>query len=133
MNRNRAPVLLAAAAVLTALSGCAPSGPITPTVTQAGVDPDRPDYLLATGRVTGVSETGGTCSFTFWADTGVATRLTSEGRAVGDHTECVPVGEPLGFMVGVNYEVVLKYVALSGESVQSERVPMVLPRPSGSQ
>ena len=86
--------------------------------------------MSATGRVTGISEDGGRCVFTFWAKTGVATRLTATGHANGDHTECGPVEEPLGFMVGVNYEAELKYVAVSGESIQSERVPMTLPRPT---
>lgn len=118
------------AAVSLLLAGCTSGGAITPTVTSAGVDPNQPGYFIATGRVTGISENGGKCVFTFWAETGVATRLTGSGHAAGDHTECGPVSEPLGFMIGVNYEAELKYIAGSGTSTTSERVPFSLPRPS---
>jgi hypothetical protein len=84
---------------------------------------------MASGRVEGISESGGLCSFTFWAVTGAATRLTGEGKAAGDHTDCGPVSEAVGFFVGVTYSVELKYAPVSGEAVTSERVPMVLPSP----
>lgn len=120
--------LLAIVPAVLALSGCAPAGPPAATVEFAGVDPERANYVVASGTVTGLSEDGGKCVFTFWADTGVATRLTGEGRAADGRTDCGPVEEPLGFMIGVNYEVELKYVSNSGEIVQSVRVAMVLPR-----
>ena len=124
--------LLVGAIAVALLSGCASPGPMTATVTAAGLSQTEPGYMVATGSVSGISETGGECSFTFWAETGVATRLRGTGTADGDHTTCGPVDEPLGFMVGVNYEVELKYQSLAGATIVSERVPMVLPRPSVS-
>jgi hypothetical protein len=112
-----------------ALAGCAPSGAVVPTITFAGLDPADATQLTASGRVEGISESGGLCSFTFWAVTGAATRLTGEGKAAGDHTDCGPVSEAVGFFVGVTYSVELKYAPVSGEAVTSERVPMVLPSP----
>ena len=118
-------LVLAAAA----LAGCAPSGAVVPTVTFAGLDPADATQLTASGRVDGISESGGLCSFTFWAVTGAATRLTGEGKAAGDHTDCGPVTEAIGFFVGVTYTVELKYGPVSGNAVTSERIPMVLPSP----
>ena len=52
---TRGPLLLGVAALLALLVGCTPNGPIVATVTAAGVDPDRPGYLIATGSVSGLS------------------------------------------------------------------------------
>lgn len=126
------PVVLALSlAPALLLVGCAaqPSGPVTPTVTYSGLDPQDSGQLTASGTVAGISESGGTCSFTFWAVTGAATRLTGEGRAAGDHTDCGPVTEAVGFFVGVTYSVTLKYIALDGTETTSEKYPMVLPSP----
>ncbi|HLP23990.1 MAG TPA: hypothetical protein VK139_08140 [Microbacteriaceae bacterium] len=131
MKRAGFAVFLACA-IAAGLSECTPQGPVTPSVTFAGVNPEKSDYFIATGMVTGVSETGGKCVFTFWARTGVATRLSGEGRAEGDHTACGPVDEALGFLIGVHYEAELKYISPSGEEFMSERMPFELPRPAAT-
>ena len=127
---TRSGPIAASVAVFALLTGCSPTGPITPTVTSAGVDPNLPGYLSATGSVSGVAEDGGKCIFTFWADSGAATRLSGPGTSDGVRTACGPVTEALGFLVGGSYEVELRYESISGESVASERVPMLLPRPT---
>ena len=127
----RMPALAILLALPLALAGCAaqPSGPLTSAVTYSGLDPHDSGQLTASGTVTGIAESGGLCSFTFWAVTGAATRLTGEGTAAGDHTDCGPVAEAVGFFVGITYSVELKYVALDDSTVTSERFPMVLPTP----
>lgn len=113
------------------LAGCAPtpSGPVTPTVTFAGLDPDDPTYVTVSGTVTGIAETGGRCVFTFWAESGAATRLSGTGVAEGDHTVCGPEQQILGFMVGGAYSVELSYEPLDGDAVTGERTPLTLPTP----
>lgn len=121
-----------AALILTALTGCAPqpSGEITPIVASAGISPDDATYMQAYGAISGVSEDGGKCSFTFYAITGAATRLTTTGKAAGDHTTCGPVEEAIGFLIGGTYSVDLKYVSLAGQEYHSERFEMILPTPT---
>lgn len=123
-------IAVASVALVALLTGCSPTGPITPVVTYAGLDPDLPGYMMATGSVSGVAESGGTCIFTFWADSGAATRLTGPGEAAGLRTACGPVKEAVGFLVGGSYEVELKYEAVDGEVVTGDRVAMTLPTPS---
>ena len=123
-------IAAASVALIAVLTGCSPTGPITPVVTSAGLDPTLPGYMQATGSVSGVSEDGGKCVFTFWADSGAATRLTGPGQATGLRTDCGPVKEAVGFLVGGTYQVELTYGALSGETVKGARVPMVLPVPT---
>ncbi|CAN5163763.1 hypothetical protein BH11ACT4_BH11ACT4_24870 [soil metagenome] len=127
--RKRSLALLAV--IPLALAGCSPqpAGPMAAAVSYSGLDSKDSGQLTASGTVHGIAESGGLCSFTFWAVTGAATRLTGEGVAAGDRTECGPVTEAVGFFVGVTYSVELKYVALDGSSTTSERYPMVLPTP----
>ena len=140
---RRISLIIGSLAVLCVLAGCATAEPtplattpagsndtIVPAITTAGVDPNLPGYLTATGSVAGLSESGGRCDFTFWAENGEATRLSGTGRAADGHTECGPVNQPLGFLPRVNYEAELRYVSVSGETFVSERVPMTLPRPT---
>ena len=134
LQRRAAPIVRAAVGVmLLSLTGCAApeqSEPILPTIRFAGLDPEDSTGVRATGIVTGVAESGGKCSFTFWGDSGAATRLGGTGLAEGDHTLCGPVTVGLGFMVGGSYDVELRYTSLSGKASTGHRVPMVLPTPS---
>lgn len=121
--------LLAVAVLLLAACAPTPSGAVTPIVTYAGLDPNDDTYVSVSGVVTGIAETGGRCSFTFWAHSGAATRLSGTGTADGDHTNCGPELQGLGFMVGGTYTVELKYEPLDGDAVTGEKIPLVLPTP----
>jgi hypothetical protein len=115
--------------LLLALAGCtpAPSGQIAATVTFAGIDPDDGTQVTASGEVSGVAEGGGTCTFTFWAEGGSASRLTDEGEDAGDRVRCGPVSESVGLLNDDNYEVELVYVSDAVDKTRSERIPMSIP------
>lgn len=114
-----------AALPLLLLAGCvaAPSGPLTPTVDSAAV---IDGYLTATGYVTGVSEDGGTCKFTFWSVSGGgASRLTSTGSADGSRTSCGTVSEQATMLLPGDYEVDLTYESDAGTAT-GERLPVTV-------
>ncbi len=115
--------------LLLSLAGCspAPSGPITPVVSSAGVDPDRPDTLEAWGTVSGIAETGGTCRFTFHAGNGAASRLTAKGTSAGDHTDCGPVHEATYIVGSGSFRTTLRYESLAGETFESADFEMTIP------
>lgn len=117
-----------ATVVLFALAACVPGdGQVTPVVEFAGIDPMDETQVTAWGYVAGVSETGGTCTFTFWAAGGSASRLRGTGTADGDRTVCGPVSEGAGFLFDTDYEVELTYDSDAVAAVRSARVPMALP------
>lgn len=112
-------VALAAAVVL---AGCAPTADdaaprdVTPVVITAGVDSD--EYLRASAYVEGIVEDGGRCRFTFWADNGAATRLTSEASVIDGRTECGDVEEHIQPLLAGRYELTVSYAsaAAAGDS-----------------
>ena len=98
---------------LLALAGCAPvqdaatPRTVEPVVTAAAVDADG--FLHASAYVDGVVESGGTCRFTFWADWGGASRLTSKATAVDGRTECGEVEEHIQPLRAGEYELIVTY------------------------
>ena len=126
---TRVLALLTAVIVVSVVSGCSPAtpaGPVTPTVTSAAVESG---YLTASGTVSGVAESGGTCKFTFWSKSGGgASRLTSSGAAAGDHTDCGEDSEQATMLLPGEYEVDLTYESLDGETSVGERVPVTVTR-----
>ena len=120
---TRVAVILAV--LLLLLAGCAarPGGPVTPVIDSAEITDGQ---LLASGTVSGVAEDGGLCQFTFWAENGEASRLTTTGVAAGDHSECPEVGEAATMLLPGSYELVLTY--RSGAVVErSEPFDLVIP------
>lgn len=124
---RRAGYALNLVATGVALVGCAaPSAAPAPTsaeVTSVVVSSEAgfPE-VVAEGLVLGVSEDGGRCRFTFWADNGAASRLTGEGAATSDGTRCGPVSERAGTILPLgHYEVELRYDSATG-SIASPRI-----------
>lgn len=118
---RRAAVIL----LLLSLAGCSaqPTGPVTPVVDTVAIADGQ---VVARGSVSGVAEDGGTCQFTFWAENGEASRLTTTGVAAGDHTACPEVSEAVTMLPSGRYELVLTY--RSGDVVEkSEGVTLVVP------
>lgn len=123
---------LTALVVLTA-AGCSaeprPTPDIvaaTPVITFVGIDEADRTELTASGVVDGVSESGGTCGFTFWAENGGASRLTADGVPDGDRTACGPVSIDAVQLPAGSYSVVLIYESATAAGV-SESVSLVLP------
>jgi len=97
-------------------------------VTSVGLEPAAPGVVdvVAVGVVEGVAESGGTCRFTFWADSGAASRLTGTGAADGGRTRCGPVSEEAGRILPYGrYEVELRYDGVE-VSVRSPRIVVEL-------
>jgi hypothetical protein len=117
---------LTAAVTLLALAACAPApaAPVTATVTSAEVD--GAGYLTADGYVSGVEEDGGTCSFTFWAEGGGASRLSSSGVADGGRTVCPAVDERIRTLWPGEYTAVLRYTSAT-TTAESEPFGFVIP------
>lgn len=113
---KRAAVVLVA---FLALAGCASvqdaatPRTVEPVVTAATVDADG--FLHASAYVEGVVESGGTCRFTFWADWGGASRLTSKASVVDGRTECGDVEEHIRPLRAGEYELVVTYESDSAE------------------
>jgi len=105
------------------LAGCTAT-PVAPVIDSAAV---VDGYLTASGHVTGVSESGGTCRFTFWSMSGGgASRLTSTATAAGDRTVCGEVSEQATMLLPGGYERELSYES-GGTTVKSARVPVSIP------
>ncbi len=102
------------------LAGCAPASQdprvVEPVVIAAAVDADG--FLRASAYVEGIEESGGTCRFTFWADWGGASRLTSTASLVDGRTECGDVEEHIQPLRAGEYELIVTYEspAAEGES-----------------
>ncbi|NYF09052.1 hypothetical protein HDC94_000208 [Leifsonia sp. AK011] len=124
---KRAAIMLVA---LLALAGCTPAQdatsprPVEPIVTAAAVDGDG--FLHASAYVEGVVESGGTCRFTFWADWGGASRLTSTASVVDGRTECGDVEEHIQPLRAGDYELVVTYES-GGAEVESEPFGVSIP------
>lgn len=119
---------------LLLLAGCSPASPdapppatpieVTPIVEVAAVDAD--EFLRASAYVEGIQETGGTCRYTFWADGGGASRLTSKASVVDGRTECGAVEEHIQPLRAGDYELIVTYTSESAEG-WSEPFPVTVP------
>jgi len=133
-RRNaRAPLAGAAVALAAAglLAGCTAPTDVTANVTSVDIveHVEGQSWIEARGIVHGIAERGGVCRFTFWAENGAASRLTSTGRIEGGATVCGPVSEQVGrTVVPGRYEVELRYDSTS-TSARSERVEVDVPAP----
>lgn len=119
-----------AAVALLALAGCSPAPvdapqEVTPVVESAGVDADQ--FLRASAYVDGIAESGGTCRYTFWADWGGASRLTSKATAVGGRTVCGPVKEHIQPLRAGDYELIVTYTSETAEG-ESEPFAVIVPQ-----
>ena len=115
---------------LLALAGCTPVQDATtprtvePVVAAAAVDADG--FLHASAYVEGVVESGGMCRFTFWADWGGASRLTSKATAVDGRTECGDVEEHIQPLRAGEYELIVTYESSVAEG-ESEPFAVSIP------
>ena len=103
---------------LLALAGCSPTPvdaprEVKPVVESAGVGAD--EFLRASAFVEGIEESGGTCRYTFWADWGGATRLTSKATVVDGRTECGAVEEHIQPLRAGEYELIVTYTSETAE------------------
>lgn len=111
--------------LLVMLTGCTvrPTGPVTPVIDSASI---VDGLMTVSGSVRGVAADGGLCQFTFWADNGEASRLTSTGVSAGDHTECPEVEEAVAMLPPGTYRLTLTY--RSDDTVdRSDEVEVVVP------
>lgn len=132
---------LISALVAVTVAGCdleEPADPgiaaVSPVITYAGIDSVDATELTALGYVEGVSEAGGECRFTFWAENGGASRLVIEGTPEsepdadpeGARTACGPVSIDAAQLPPGTYSAVLTYESVTSAGV-SKPVPMELP------
>ena len=137
--RRTAIGVLAAGALapVAALSACGapptPLGGIAAEITGLAIVErgEGASWIEADGVVRGVAEDGGVCRFTFWAENGAASRLTTSGRVDGGATRCGPVSEQIGrTVIPGRYEVELRYDSTSA-STRSARLAFEIPGAEG--